>query len=82
MSALKLASNQLTFGSMTALLQLYTKVSGPLSSFASIAKQGIEGMAAAERLMEIENLPKEDIYELSVTAPVKSSSITFKNVSF
>ncbi|MTK70795.1 ATP-binding cassette domain-containing protein [Turicibacter sanguinis] len=81
-STLKLASNQLTFGSMTALLQLYTKVSGPLSSFASIAKQGIEGMAAAERLMEIENLPKEEIYELSITTPVKSSSITFKNVSF
>lgn len=82
LSALKLASNQLTFGDMTALLQLYGRVSGPLSSFASIAKQFIEGMAAAERLMEIENLPKETIIDQPVSTSVTQPVIEFENVSF
>ena len=47
----------MTFGSMTAMLQLYYKVTGPLSSFVGIGKSFIGGIAAAERLMEIENLP-------------------------
>lgn len=79
-SALKLASNQLTFGSMTALLQLYYKVSGPLSSFASIARQCIEGIAAAERLIELENLPQEEQTLEPVT--IKPADIIFEQVNF
>lgn len=81
LSVLKMTTGEMTFGSMTALLQLYYKVSGPISSFASLAKQFITGIGAAERLMEIENLPHENrTNELSSlpTEPV----IEFENVTF
>ena len=81
-SALKLTNGQMTFGSMTALLQLYGKVSGPLSNFASIGKSFIQGIAAAERLMELEELPREkvhhEIFPLEILQPI----IEFDHVRF
>lgn len=82
LSALKLTSGALTFGSMTALLQLYGKVSGPLGSFVGIGKQFIQGIAAAERLIEIENLPTERINQELQDLTVEKPVIEFENVSF
>ncbi|MDB8558250.1 ABC transporter ATP-binding protein [Turicibacter sanguinis] len=81
-SAIKLTTGALTFGSMTALLQLYGKVSGPLSSFAGIGKQFIHGIAAAERLIEIENLPTERVNTELKTLKIEKPIIEFENVSF
>lgn len=81
-SVIKLTTGALTFGSMTALLQLYGKVSGPLSSFAGIGKQFIHGIAAAERLIEIENLPTERINKDLSSLHIEKPVIEFENVSF
>ena len=81
-SALKLTSGQMTFGSMTALLQLYSKVSGPLSSFAGIGKQFITAMAAAERLIEIEKLPSEQFNPNINIEQLEQPVIEFEHVAF
>lgn len=81
-STIKLTTGALTFGSMTALLQLYGKVSGPLSSFAGIGKQFIHGIAAAERLIEIENLPTERVNTELKLLKIEKPVIEFENVSF
>lgn len=59
-SALKLAAGSMTFGTMTAMLQLYNRVSGPVSGLASLLPAAIRAFAAAERLIEIESLHSEE----------------------
>ena len=81
-SVLKMTSGMMTFGSMTAMLQLYYKVTGPLSSFVGIGKSFIGGIAAAERLMEIENLPHEQFHDEIAVESVRHPNIEFKNVAF
>lgn len=82
LSAIKLTSGAITFGSMTALLQLYSKVSGPIGSFAGIGKQFIQGIAAAERLIEIEKLPTERFNQELKPLQIEKPIIEFTNVSF
>ena len=72
----------MTFGSMTAMLQLYYKVTGTLNSFFDIGKSFIGGIAAAERLMEIENLPHEQFHDEIEVESVRHPNIEFKNVAF
>lgn len=81
-SVLKMTSGTMTFGSMTAMLQLYYKVTGPLSSFVGIGKSFIGGIAAAERLMEIENLPHEQFHDEVEVETVNRPTIKFQNVAF
>ena len=81
-SVLKMTTGAMTFGSMTAMLQLYYKVTGPLSSFVGIGKSFIGGIAAAERLMEIENLPHEQFHDEIEIETVSHPNIEFKNVAF
>ena len=71
----------MTFGSMTAMLQLYYKVTGTLNSFFDIDKSFIGGIAA-ERLMEIENLPHEQFHDEIKGETVTHPNIEFKNVAF
>lgn len=59
-SVLKLAAGSMTFGTMTAMLQLYNRVSGPVSGLASLLPAAIRAFAAAERLIEIESLHSEE----------------------
>lgn len=59
-STLKLAAGSMTFGTMTAMLQLYNRVSGPISGLASLLPAAIRAFAAAERLIEIESLHSEE----------------------
>lgn len=49
----------LTFGTLTALLQLIGKVQSPFSGFSSLISQYFTMLASAERLMELERLPDE-----------------------
>lgn len=81
-SVLKMTTGAMTFGSMTAMLQLYYKVTGPISSFVSIGKSFIGGIAAAERLMELETLPHEQFHEEIEVETINHPSIEFKNVAF
>lgn len=49
----------LTFGTLTAILQLVSQIQSPFSGFSSLLAQYFSTLASAERLMELENLPDE-----------------------
>lgn len=55
----QILSGALTFGTLTALLQLIGQVQSPFSGFSSLISQYFTMLASAERLMELENLPDE-----------------------
>lgn len=57
--ALSLVKGAITFGTMTALLQLFNKIEYPLSSLMGCYSPIISSLAATERLMEIESLALE-----------------------
>ena len=80
--AMNLASGAITFGTMTALLQLFNKVRSPLSSLAGCYSPIITTLAACERLMELEEMALE---EGSGTLDVNNynyPSIEFNDVTF
>lgn len=80
MSALKLAKGVMSFGTMTAMLQLYNRVSSPISGLASLLPSTIRAFAAADRLIELENIPSEKISD-----PISKDLepvITFEQVEF
>jgi len=93
--ALSLASGAITFGTMTALLQLFNKVRSPLSSLAGCYSPIITTLAACERLMELEEMALEEgsgsldvdnynnpIIEFNnITFGYKENSTVLKNVS-
>ncbi len=59
-SALRLADHTLTFGGMTAFLQLVNKVQGPARSLTKLIPAFVSVFTAAERLMELEENPLEE----------------------
>lgn len=83
--ALQVAGGKITFGSLTAFLQVFDQVKQPFKNISGLIPQYFSMIASAERLQEIENLQNEiitkdkidinDIYE-------KMRSIEFENISF
>ena len=59
-SAYKLASGAITFGTLTAILQLVNRVQSPVASMTGVIPRVFSILASAERIMEIENLPDEE----------------------
>ena len=70
-----------TYGTFTAMHQLYGKVKSPFSSLASMFPGLISTIAAAERLMELEEIPLEKSSEKEVIDFI-NPEITFEDVSF
>lgn len=87
-SAINIAQGLSTYGTMTAMLQLYNNVKSPFQSLASMFPGFIASIAASERLIEIEKMELEDLdsYNLinnkSYATFSKSPSINFKDVCF
>ena len=79
--ALNISTGVTTYGTFTAMLQLYGKVQSPFSSLASIFPGLISTIAAAERLMELEEIPLEKSSEKEVIDFI-NPEITFEDVSF
>ena len=80
--ALNLVSGAITFGTMTALLQLFNKVRSPLSSLAGCYSPIITTLAACERLMELEEMALEEGSGLLDIDNYSYPSIEFNNVTF
>lgn len=80
--ALNISKGTSTYGTFTAMLQLYNNVQGPLSSLAYMFPTFIGCIAAAERLMELEELPLEDYTSTLNESKKVPPNIKFKNVSF
>lgn len=58
-SALRMSAGTLTFGGMTAFLQLVNRIQGPLRTLMRIIPIFVGVFTAAERLMELEDNPLE-----------------------
>lgn len=79
-SAFRLADNTLSFGGMTAFLQLVNRIQSPARSLARLLPQSVTVLTAAERLMELEDVPEERVEEpLVVDAPcgLRLDDVTF-----
>ena len=79
--ALNISTGVTTYGTFTAMLQLYGKVQSPFSSLASMFPGLISTIAAAERLMELEAIPLEKSSETEII-DFTNPEIAFENVSF
>lgn len=58
--ALRLQAGTITFGAMTAFLQLVYRIQGPARSLTRLAPAFVGVFTAAERLMELEEVPEEE----------------------
>lgn len=79
---LNISNGVTTYGTFTGMLQLYNKVQSPFSSLASMIPGLISTVAAAERLMEIENISLESNPKINITNEFSNPDIEFNNVSF
>lgn len=68
--AYRLKTGVITFGTMTAFLQLINQVQTPFMGMSSLLPQFYGMLASAERLIELEELPDE--YESAGNADIKS----------
>lgn len=79
-SALRLYHGTLTFGAMTAFLQLVYRIQNPARDLTKLAPAFVSVFTAAERLMELEELPEEEQGEpVMMASPcgVKLSQLTY-----
>ena len=78
--ALRLHSGTITFGAMTAFLQLVYRIQGPARELTRLAPAFVSVFTATERLMELEEVPEEEQGSpLPLDAPC---GIRFEGVSF
>lgn len=78
--AMRLSRGDISFGTMTAFLQLVGRVQRPAFDLTSFLPSFITAYTAAERLIELETLPVEDDGErVFLEGPV---SLSFRNVTF
>ena len=78
--ALRLHAGTLTYGGMTAFLQLVYRIQGPARDLSRLAPAFVSVFTAAERLMELEFTPKEDQgnpIRLDGPCGIEISDITF-----
>lgn len=78
--AFKLQSNLITYGTLTALLQLFQQIRAPLSSASGILPSYFSMIASAERIKELEDLPSEEGSDKAETVPFDSLNV--ENVTF
>lgn len=85
-SGLKLCAGSISFGTLTAIMQLIGQVQTPFTSLSGIVPQYYSMLASAERIMEIEELEgsraKNDSSVDTLKIYEKLESICFKDVSF
>ena len=79
-AALRMADQTLTFGGMTAFLQLVNRIQGPARDLTRLAPVFVGVFTAAERLMELEENPLEeqgDPIHLMAPCGVRLEHITY-----
>ncbi len=85
-SSFGLAAKTISFGTLTAILQLAAQIQTPLSGLSGLIPTAYSILASAERLMELENLPEEweaNKRDIQVQAVYeKMDSLFFQEVSF
>lgn len=84
-SSFRLYYGTITFGALTAILQLVNQIQSPFAGLSGVVPQYFAVLASAERIIEIESLPdeKEDCRRLDAEKDYdKLELIGFENVSF
>lgn len=81
-SALRMQAGTLTFGGMTAFLQLVGKIQGPARNLTSLVPAFVSVFTAAERLMELEENPLEEQGEPVGMSHPDGVGIRLSDVSF
>ena len=77
---LRLSEGTITFGAMTAFLQLVYRIQGPARDLTKLAPAFVSVFTSAERLMELEEIPEEQQGEgIMLQAPC---GVRFENVSY
>lgn len=84
--AFNIYAGLISYGTLTAVLSLIAQIQGPISGLSSIIPQYYTAAASAERIMELENLPDEEIINAQNINKEEIynnfSSINFDNISF
>lgn len=79
-AALRMSAGTLSFGGMTAFLQLVNRIQGPARSLTKLVPAFVSVFTAAERLMELEEDPLEEQGDpIEMTAPC---GVRFRDVSY
>lgn len=85
-AAWRLLNGQMTYGDVTAMLQLVNQVQSPFASLSGVMPQYFTMIASAERLMEIDSIKDEkQINDCKIDVDdtyKKLSEIVFDNISF
>jgi len=81
-SALRMYNHTLSFGGMTAFLQLVGKIQGPARNLAKLVPAFVSVLTAAERLMELEENPLEEQGEPLRLAPEKGVGVRLEGVTY
>jgi len=74
--AVRLAAGSLSFGTLTAFLQIVSQIRTPFMNMSGILPQYYNMLASAERLMELEQLPEEPRHPLPAPASALYESMT------
>lgn len=84
-SAFRLYAGSITFGTLTAILQLVSQIQSPFAGLSGVVPKYYAILASAERIIEIESLPKEEL----LCAPLDPKAdyegltgISFEDISF
>ncbi len=79
----RLAAGAITFGTLTALLQLVNQVQTPLTNLSGLMPKYYSMLSSAERLLEIEALPEDDAQADETAVPAQGfEAARFQGVSF
>lgn len=78
----RLLAGAITFGTLTALLQLVNQVQTPLSSLSGLFPQYYAMLASAERILEITDLPDDAESAVEAEAPAELHPNTFSDIQF
>ena len=82
---LKVCTNAMTYGTLTAVLQLISQIQTPFVSITKVIPQYYAILASAERIMEIEDIDVERKNQVKVDADkfyFKFKLAEFKNIKF
>ena len=67
----KILTGAMTFGTLTAVTQLVTQLQGPLADISGVIPKYVAMLAAAERLMELEALHREEPQHTAADIPAE-----------
>lgn len=81
-SALRMSAGTLSFGGMTAFLQLVAKIQGPARNLTKLVPTFVSVFTAAERLMELEENPLEEQGDPIAVGTTGGAGIKIQNVCY